>query len=316
MKNNEKNHKKEGVSENMPSLDNYSAMDDFLFLKYLGEKGNSLQQRSFLKTLGINIEGKITTTNTKMPPDKKGGKKSRLDSRIITECEKDINIEVQRKKTDDFIERLTTYAYKRAIEPIAKGQNYKKMKKIISLAICGYSFLESPKYHNIFHLKNSNIYINEKLIDNLEIHIIEMEKFRTPIIYEDDPNDKANIIETEKDLKNNLKHQYLAFIDDKTTHKERKEIVKMGDEGLKASMKNLELAFQNGAFDEYFREKLDEMHQENIMQEKLEKGIKIGKIEGKEEEKIEIAIRLKKLDLPIEQIVESTGLTPNFIEKL
>ena len=69
----------------------------------MGEKGNELQQRSFLKTLGIDIKGKINTTNTKMPPDDEKGKKTRLDSRIITECGKDINIEMQRKKTDDFV---------------------------------------------------------------------------------------------------------------------------------------------------------------------------------------------------------------------
>jgi len=43
---------------NLPSLKNYHTMDDFLFLKYMGEKGNELQQKSFLKELDIDIEGK------------------------------------------------------------------------------------------------------------------------------------------------------------------------------------------------------------------------------------------------------------------
>ena len=97
--------------------------------------------------------------------------------------------------------------------------------------------------------------------------IEDFAQFRKTIIYEDDPKDNTKIIKTRKDFKNNLKHQYIGFIDEKTTHEQRKEIVKMGDEGLKASMKNLELAFQNGAFDEFFKIKLDEMHHENVLKE-------------------------------------------------
>jgi predicted transposase/invertase (TIGR01784 family) len=295
-------------------------MEDILFLKYMGEKGNELQQKSFVKALGIEIEGKIIATNTKMPPDKMDGKKSELDVRIQTSCCKDINIEVQRAKTIDFIERLITYQCKRAIEPTAKGKNYKRIKKVITIAICKKSFLKSPLYHNTFHIKNRNIYINEKLIDKIEIHIIEMEKFRKPTIYEEDPNQNNTIIKTKKDLKNNRKHQYLKFIDDETTHEERKEIVKMGDEGLEASMKCLELALQNGAFDEYFYQKLNEAHQENIINEEIEKGIKIKeekiKKEGKIEEKEKICIKLKNKGIPIEIISETTGLSISKIKKL
>ncbi|MCL2114612.1 MAG: Rpn family recombination-promoting nuclease/putative transposase [Methanobrevibacter sp.] len=183
MEKKEKKPEKDFLPIEKPSLKNYLAMDDFLFLKYMGEKGNELQQKSFLKTLGIDIKGKITTTNTKMPPDKKMGKKVRLDSRIITECQKDINIEVQRKKTDDFLGRLIIYASKRAIESVGKGQNYNTLKNVITVAICGYSFLKSLKYHNIFYLRNSNPYINETLIDKIEIHIIEIEKFRKSKIF-------------------------------------------------------------------------------------------------------------------------------------
>jgi len=280
----------------------------------MGEKGNELQQKSFLKALGIDIEGKITTTNTKIPPDKQKGKTTRLDSRITSEYGKDINIEVQRQETPDFIERLITYTCKRVIEPVGKGQNYKRIKKVITIAICKYAFLNSPKYHNIINLNNSNIYIHETLIDKIEIHVIEMEKFRKPIIYEEDKN--QNIIKTKKDLKYNIKHQYLTFIDDETTHKERKEIVKMGDEGLKVSMKNLELALQNGEFDTYFLEKLEEMHQENVMQEREEKGRAKGIKEGKKEERVEIAINLKNKGFSLDRIAEITGMPISEVKNL
>ena len=82
----------------------------------------------------------------------------------------------------------------------------------------------------------------------------------------------------------------------------------MGDEGLKASMKNLELSFQNGAFDEFFKIKLDEMHHENVLKESEEKG--------KKEKELEIATKLKKEDIPLETIAKTTGLTLSKIKKL
>ena len=81
-------------------------------------------------------------------------------------------------------------------------------------------------------------------------------------------------------------------------------------------MKNLELALQNGAFDAYFLEKLDEMHQENVMQEKLEKGIKIGREKGKEEEKLKIAIKLKNEGVPLEIIAKTSEIPLSKIKKL
>ena len=314
-----------------PTIETYDVFDDFFFHKYMGEKGNELQQKSFLKTLGIDIKGEFTTTNTKITADTEEGKKVRLDTRIITQCKKDINIEAQKRKTDDFLERIITYVCKRLIEPVSKGKNYKVFKKVITVAICNFSFLKSPKYHNIYYLKNSNIYIDETLIDKIEIHFIEIEKFRKSIIYEEDPNDSTKIIKTKKDLKNNLKHQYIAFFDNQISHKERKEIVKMGDEGLKASMKNLEISLQNGEFDEYFLIKLEEAHQENIKKErekKLEKkyekkikketkkAIKIGREEGKEIANIAAATNLKKAGMCVEEIAKALNLSTDLIKDL
>ena len=82
----------------------------------------------------------------------------------------------------------------------------------------------------------------------------------------------------------------------------------MGDEGLKASMKNLELAIQNGLFDEYFLIKLEEAHQENVGNERENKGRK--------EREEEIALKLKNDGFPYEKIAEITGLSLSEIEEL
>ena len=48
----------------------------------------------------------------------------------------------------------------------------------------------------------------------------------------------------------------------------------------------------------------------------FEDGRKEGKIEGKKEERIEIAKKLLKMNMPIKQIIEATELTKEEINKL
>lgn len=90
-------------SKDKPTLENYEAMDDFLFFKYMGEEGNELQQKGLLEALGITIEGKIKPMNPKISPHNKKGKTSILDCYIETDCDKRINIEVQRQEVEDFV---------------------------------------------------------------------------------------------------------------------------------------------------------------------------------------------------------------------
>ena len=48
----------------------------------------------------------------------------------------------------------------------------------------------------------------------------------------------------------------------------------------------------------------------------LEEGLEKGRVQGKEEEKKEIAKKLLKLKMPIEQIIDITGLTEDEIKDL
>lgn len=62
------------------------------------------------------------------------------------------------------------------------------------------------------------------------------------------------------------------------------------------------------------------MRRENEIQEGIEKGIEKGLEKGIQEgikkEKIEIAIKLKKMGFDVEDIAKSTELTTEFIKKL
>ena len=67
---------------------------------------------------------------------------------------------------------------------------------------------------------------------------------------------------------------------------------------------------------------LAELRQKYIMDQKAiedagyDKGYDSGTIEGKRKEKLEIARKLKRMNVDIQTIVESTGLTKAEVEKL
>jgi len=317
----EKNLKK---SKEGFTLDTYKAMGDFIFSKYMVGEGNEIQQREILEILGINIEGEIIAVDTNMPPDIGGKKSSRFDCHLKTSCGKKIYIEVQQEETSDFKNRLVHYLSKTLTASLNKGEDYDFSDKAIGIAICNFLLLKSKSYHTIFKIKGNDFPNNEEFTDVMEIHIIEMPKFRKLKKYKEIKKYLKNKKQKEP-ISISKEFQYFFFIDNETSHEERKEIVKMGNEGLEIAIKRIEEALQDeDAYDIYMARKIEEIHQNNVMKEKIEQskieGIEEGRKEGKEEskieEKIETAKRLKNMGLSINDVVKATELTPEFIEKL
>jgi len=277
-----KDSKKEELEDSKEgfTLDTYDSMEDFIFSIYMAGEGNEPQQKGLIEALDIAIEGKIIPLDTKMPPDIKGKKGSVFDCRLKTTCRKKINIECQQSHTSDFEARLLVYGAKMITSSLGKGKNYNKTKNAIVIAICNFDFLKSPLYHNIITLNTKNHNTHEEFTDKIQIHIIEMTKFRELPIYKKakkylkNKNNKEPI-EISKGL------QYLLFIDSETSHEEKKEIAKMGDEGLSTAIKRIEEALQDeDAYDAFMTYRIEEMHQENIMEEKRKekKGKKKGEL--------------------------------------
>ena len=137
-----------------------------------------------------------------------------------------------------------------------------------------------------------------EIIKGMKWYFIELPKFRKA-----HPNmdDKLN--------------QWLAFIDDndrgkikmaekknKTLEKARKEMTYLtGDEEIRRLAE--------------LREKW-EMDWNSSMDYSKREGIKEGVTEGRKKERIENAKKMKEKNIPIETIVEITGLTKEEIEKL
>ena len=61
-----------------------------------------------------------------------------------------------------------------------EGQSYKKLRKCVTINILNFTILPNERYHNVFHLREDHSGLT--LIDDIEIHIMELSKLNTQSI--------------------------------------------------------------------------------------------------------------------------------------
>jgi predicted transposase/invertase (TIGR01784 family) len=178
-------------------------LNDYAFLKTLGEKGADKPLRNLVNAV-LNEAKQPTlsalTINTRHfnASDIDGDKSCVLDVTASAKQGK-VNVEVQIVNNGDIELRLLFYWAKLFTAKFKKGQNYKTLNNVISIAILDYVIDEdNPDFLSHFQIKNTK---NGKLFSNaLNIFVIEMPKFRALKF---------------KDINNPL-HQWLLFLDENT----------------------------------------------------------------------------------------------------
>ena len=107
-----------------------------------------------------------------------------------------VNIELQVKKQDDFLERTTLYAYKLIAREVGNGLDYNKMPKTIIVNILDFELLRTKNYitKTVTAVEEDRCY---EIIENPKWYFIELSKFR----------------KTNPNLDDKLT-QWLLFIDD------------------------------------------------------------------------------------------------------
>lgn len=93
-----------------------------------------------------------------------------------TEKEELIDIEVQINQNMNYRKRSVYYWSQLYNETLKDGQDYFKLKKCVVISILGFNLIyESEKYHTVFKIKEAEE--NFELLDDLEIHYLEIKKF-------------------------------------------------------------------------------------------------------------------------------------------
>ena len=208
------------------------------------------------------------------------------------------NIEIQLADNKDTAERFLYYWSKIYSGQLIRGDEYSKLNKVIGIIILDYEFEKTKEIESIstkWKVKEVLTGKQIELTDVLELYIIEIPKAKKVL---------------DKEPKNELA-QWMIFLDDPN----KKEVSKIMSENkeIKKAMNELEEMSE----DEELR-RLAELKEKAIKDEKsakyrwTEEGIRQGIEQGIQK----VAKKLLKLNIPIEDIVEATGLTENEILKL
>ena len=266
--------------------------NDFIFKKLFGKKGNEDILKDLLESIltDIKIEKLEIRKDVTLEKEIITNKLGILDIVATLNDNTIVNIEIQVRDFNNTIERSIFYETGLIHSILEVGENYEEIPRTISIWITKYDLFEEGPFHEKAVLKRD--YENIVLTDKLELHYIQLDKFRRKC----------------KRISSKLE-EWLTFID-----YENMEAISMIEN---EKVKKAEEEFEYLTGDEYTK-RLAFLRNKAIWDERdaKSKGKKEGIQEGKKEEKIEIAKKMLAKNMDIQTIIELTELTKEEIEKL
>ena len=238
-----------------------------------------------------------------------------------------IIIEIQNSRELDYFHRMLYGTSKAIVEYMHKGQPYEKVRKVYSINIVYFDLGQGLDY--VYHGCTTFRGIHNK--DELQLSVRQQERFVKqdagdifPEYYILRVNDFDKHAVTPLD-------QWIEFLKtgeiDKTATanglpeaRERLRIDSLPDKERRAYDAHMEaLSYQRSVIEtgiyEGYRDGIEEGYRDGI-EEGMQKGIEEGMQKGKEQGKIDVARKMKAMNMPVDTITEVTGLSLEEIEKL
>jgi predicted transposase/invertase (TIGR01784 family) len=309
-------------------------LNDFLFLKFMGEKGDEEQLLAFLnavlkRTGKDHLQSVEIVSYTSFTGDIIGDKSSILDIRALTNDGTHVNVEVQVRPPGSMSRRSLFYWSKDFSRSLKSGKDYDELPNVIAINILGYEFLpEIDDFHMCFHLREDT-HSECILTEALEMHFIDMVKFHRL---------------RNRDIVQDPLHRWLTFLNKHTNPKVLKEIITMDTAIQKADAKIRRVLSDKEAFRAYemremaksdYTSTINFARQEGIREGELkgelkgrQEGIREGKqegiregelkgeLKGKRETSVTIAKEMKANNIPFDTIQKYTHLSMEEIERL
>jgi predicted transposase/invertase (TIGR01784 family) len=269
---------------------------DFVFKSIFGAKKNIDVLTAFLQSaLDIPADEyeKLTIADPLLKKENSPNEKwGIMDLRADLKNGKKIHIEIQLSREPEMRERCVYYQSKMITEQLSEGQNYGKLKRVISIIITDYDFIqESENYRHQFRFRSGNEDV--EFTDMMEINVLELPKLP---------------VEAEK---SNLWY-WMKLIRSDNDGEELNMIAKH-DPSLKKAVGILKKL----SADERAR-MIAEKEEDNrrLRDAALREADTRGRAEGREEERIALARNFLRMGLSLEQISEGTGLTLEEVKRL
>ena len=288
----------------------FNALNDCFVRYFFTDKGGEKVLLDFINAVMISADMKtFKAVEILNPFNLKRNYKDKetiVDVKCITKNGTVVIIEVQLSGNSRFPERILYYWASNYSKLLKKGEEYEDLTPVISINLLNFNLNKNDENvhscYMIYDTKNKRL-----LTDHLQIHIIELKKFKF----------KNN------DLKKDLNY-WLGFFTTNNMEAYMSEIVKEKPIMEEAHKRYNNFIRSRLMMSEYEKKEIYQYDKQITLEEKRQEGIKEGRREGKlegiktgeENKAISIAKTLKQMNMDNASISKATGLPIEEIEKL
>ena len=234
-------------------------------------------------------------------------KNSIVDVRCKDKCGRQYLVEMQMVWSPEFQQRVLFNASKAYVRQVKTGEEYELLQPVYSLNLVNEVF--EPELEGFYHYyKMVHVEHSEKVIDGLHLIFVELPKFNP-----------RNYSEKKMQV---LWLRYLTEINEQTREipaelMENPEIKKAVSVLEESAFTDAQLLGYEKFWDIISVEKtLYGSGWRRGVKEGREEGMKAGKAKGEAEMQRKIACNLKRVGLPLDVIIQTTGLTAKEIDIL
>jgi predicted transposase/invertase (TIGR01784 family) len=266
--------------------------NDFVFQRIFGSEENKDILLSFLNGVFKPPKGQeltdIEILSTKLNKERISEKSIVLDIRARTAEGVQINIEIQLVNRYN-VEKRTLFYWSRLFNSqLPSGDDYKMLKKTVTINILDFEYLPLERYHSTYHLREDHTY--HQMTDVLEIHFIELPKLF---------KENANL--------DDLLVDWMLFL--KGIGNELMEEIVMKVPEIRKAMTVLDILSQDQEARILYEMREKALHDEaSMLSGAREEGIKEGIKEGERKKAVEFAKKLLQKGMDIDSVAELTDL--------
>lgn len=242
-----------------------------------------------------------------LAPENPLRKNSIVDVRCKDKCGRQYLVEMQMVWSPEFQQRVLFNASKAYVRQVKTGEEYELLQPVYSLNLVNEVF--EPELEGFYHYyKMVHVEHSEKVIDGLHLIFVELPKFNP-----------RNYSEKKMQV---LWLRYLTEINEQTREipaelMENPEIKKAVSVLEESAFTDAQLLGYEKFWDIISVEKtLYGSGWRRGVKEGREEGMKAGKAKGEAEMQRKIACNLKRVGLPLDVIIQTTGLTAKEIDIL
>ena len=305
---------------NTKQIKYFNPLNDY-FIRYLfTDKGSSESiLLDFINSIMINANMKTFRSVEILTPfnlkKNRNLKETIVDVKCITQNGSVVIIEIQLQGNSRFPERILYYWAANYSKLLKHVERYDELTPVISINLLNFNLDKTKNIHSCYMLYEMN---NKKLLtDHLQIHIIELKKFKKNVLSKDlnywlkiftSKNLEASMSEIvkEKPIMEEVQKKYNNFVKSRLMmmEYEKKEAYLYGNQIMLDEERRLGI-----------EEGIKKGKEEGI-KEGMKEGMKEGIEQGEINKAKSIALKLKNMNMDNKEIVKITGLSLEDIEKL